>query len=94
MKLAIIGTRVIGATSAPEALRALPVAADCKEARRPGMRLVDESGLDAYGAGVPADSWCRQPMTPVYRTELTVKALAPALAAAATTSPHATAAGR
>jgi hypothetical protein len=58
------------------------------------MRLVDESGLDAYDAGVPVGSWCRQPMTPVYCTELTWKDLAPAFAAAAGTRPRATATGR
>ncbi|GGM23566.1 hypothetical protein GCM10010129_79990 [Streptomyces fumigatiscleroticus] len=94
MKLAIIETGVIWTTPAPEPHRALPVAADCEEARRPGMRLVDEIGLDADGADVPADSWCRPPMTPVYCTELTVKDLAPALSAAAGTRSHATATGR
>ncbi|MEV0601915.1 hypothetical protein AB0I82_21775 [Streptomyces sp. NPDC050315] len=46
------------------------------------MRLVDDSGLDAYDTGVPADSWRRQPMTPAYCTEPILKDLAPALAAA------------
>ncbi|MEU9352398.1 hypothetical protein AB0D65_15590 [Streptomyces griseoloalbus] len=58
------------------------------------MRLVDESGLDAYDAGVPAGSWRRQPMTPAYCTELTWKDLAPTLAAPDGTRPRATATGR
>jgi predicted dinucleotide-binding enzyme len=61
---------------------ALPVAADSDEARHVGMRLVDESGFDAYDAGVLADSWRQQPMTPAYCTELSLDDLEPALAAA------------
>lgn len=61
---------------------ALPVAADSDEARRVGMRLVDESGFDTYDAGVLADSWRQQPMTPAYCTELTLEELGAALAAA------------
>lgn len=61
---------------------ALPVAADSDEARRVGMRLVDESGFDPYDAGVLADSWRQQPMTPAYCTELSLRDLEPALAAA------------
>ncbi|MFD3530564.1 NADPH-dependent F420 reductase [Streptomyces sp. NPDC058664] len=61
---------------------ALPVAADSDEARRIGMRLVDESGFDPYDAGVLADSWRQQPMTPAYCTELSLADLEPALAAA------------
>jgi hypothetical protein len=58
------------------------------------MRLVDESGLDAFGAGVPAGSRSRQPVTPVCRAELAVKDLAQALAATAATRPRATGTGR
>ncbi|MET7295699.1 NADPH-dependent F420 reductase [Streptomyces griseoloalbus] len=61
---------------------ALPVAADSDEARHVGMRLVDESGFDPFDAGVLADSWRQQPMTPAYCTELTRDDLGPALAAA------------
>ncbi|MGW7265949.1 NADPH-dependent F420 reductase [Streptomyces sp. NPDC054842] len=61
---------------------AIPVAADSDEARQVGMRLVDESGFDPYDAGVLADSWRQQPMTPAYCTELTLDDLGPALAAA------------
>jgi predicted dinucleotide-binding enzyme len=87
----IIGTGVIGTTPAPEQHRALPVAADCEETRRPGMRLVDESGLAAYDVGVPAGSWR---MTPAHCSKPALKDLAPALAAAAGTRPRATATGR
>lgn len=61
---------------------ALPVAADSDEARRIGMRLVDESGFDPLDAGVLADSWRQQPMTPAYCTELVLEELGPALSAA------------
>ncbi|MFD5317649.1 NADPH-dependent F420 reductase [Streptomyces sp. NPDC127098] len=40
---------------------ALPVAADSIQARRVGMRLVDESGFDPFDAGALADSWRQQP---------------------------------
>lgn len=61
---------------------ALPVAADSDEARHLAMRLVDESGFDPYDAGMLADSWRQQPMTPAYCTELSLKDLESALAAA------------
>ncbi|WSQ06646.1 NAD(P)-binding domain-containing protein [Streptomyces sp. NBC_01231] len=61
---------------------ALPVAADSDEARRVGMRLVDESGFAPFDAGVLADSWRQQPMTPAYCTELGLDDLRPALEAA------------
>lgn len=61
---------------------ALPVAADSDAARRVGMGLVDESGFDPCDAGVLADSWRQQPMTPAYCTELTLPELEQALAAA------------
>jgi predicted dinucleotide-binding enzyme len=61
---------------------ALPVAADSDEERRVAMRLVDESGFDPFDAGVLADSWRQQPMTPAYCTELGLEDLGPALAAA------------
>lgn len=61
---------------------ALPVAADSDEARRVGMRLVDESGFDPYDAGVLAGSWRQQPMTPAYCTELSLRDLEAAHAAA------------
>jgi len=61
---------------------ALPVAADSDEARHVGMRLVDESGFDPFDAGVLADSWRQQPMTPAYCTELDLEDLGPALEAA------------
>jgi predicted dinucleotide-binding enzyme len=61
---------------------ALPVAADSDEARHVAMRLVDQSGFDPYDAGVLADSWRQQPMTPAYCTELSLGDLGPALATA------------
>ncbi|GAB2958943.1 NAD(P)-binding domain-containing protein [Streptomyces pseudoechinosporeus] len=61
---------------------AIPVAADSDEARRVAMRLVDDTGFDPFDAGAPADSWRQQPGMPAYCTELTLKELEPALAAA------------
>ncbi|MEU1275455.1 NAD(P)-binding domain-containing protein [Streptomyces sp. NPDC005799] len=61
---------------------AIPVAGDSDEARRVAMRLVDDTGFDAYDAGVLADSWRQQPMGPAYCTELTLDELPAALAAA------------
>jgi predicted dinucleotide-binding enzyme len=61
---------------------ALPVAADGDEARRIGMRLVEETGFDAFDAGTLAESWRHQPGTPPYCTDLTRGELAAALAAA------------
>jgi hypothetical protein len=61
---------------------ALPVAGDFDEARRVAMRLVDESGFDPLDAGVLADSWRQQPMTPAHCTELSLNDLGPALRAA------------
>jgi predicted dinucleotide-binding enzyme len=61
---------------------ALPVAAESDRERRVGMRLVDESGFDPFDAGVLADSWRQQPMTPAYCTELGLEDLRAALQAA------------
>ncbi|MFD5268077.1 hypothetical protein [Streptomyces sp. NPDC058335] len=64
---------------------AIPVAADSDEARRVAMRLVDDTcfaPFDPFDAGVLADSWRRQPGTPAYCTELALKELESALAAA------------
>ncbi|MFF0401500.1 NADPH-dependent F420 reductase [Streptomyces sp. NPDC005248] len=61
---------------------AIPVAADSDEARRVAMRLVDDTGFDPFDAGVLADSWRQQPGTPAYCTELNLKELEAALAAA------------
>ena len=61
---------------------ALPVAADKDEARRVGMRLVEETGFDAFDAGTLAGSWRHQPGTPPYCTDLTREELPAALAAA------------
>src|SRR3954465_10252063 len=61
---------------------AIPVAGDSDEAKRVGMKLMDESGFDAYDAGTLAESWRIQPGQPAYCTELTVEEMGPALAAA------------
>ena len=61
---------------------AIPVAGDSEEAKRVGMKLLDESGFDPFDAGSLADSWRIQPGQPAYCTELTVEEMGPALAAA------------
>ena len=61
---------------------AIPVAGDAAEARATVMQLVDDSGFDAYDAGPLAESWRQQPGTPAYCTELGLKDLGQALAAA------------
>jgi 8-hydroxy-5-deazaflavin:NADPH oxidoreductase len=61
---------------------AIPVAADSDEAKRVGMKLVDETGFDPFDAGSLADSWRIQPGQPAYCTELKVEEMGPALAAA------------
>lgn len=61
---------------------ALPVAADDDRARRMGMALVEETGFDAFDAGVLAESWRQQPGTPCYCTNLTSEELPAALATA------------
>jgi predicted dinucleotide-binding enzyme len=80
---ALAGTQQTKGTPAGTPGRiAIPVAADSDEARRVAMRLVDDTGFDPFDAGVLADSWRQQPGTPAYCTELTLKDLGPALAAA------------
>jgi 8-hydroxy-5-deazaflavin:NADPH oxidoreductase len=61
---------------------AIPVAADSDEAKRVGMKLVDESGFDPFDAGSLADSWRQQPGQPAYCTGLGIEEMGPALAAA------------
>lgn len=61
---------------------AIPVAGDSAEARATVMQLVDDTGFDAYDAGSLAESWRQQPGTPAYCTELGLRDLGQALAAA------------
>jgi predicted dinucleotide-binding enzyme len=61
---------------------ALPIVADSDTQRAVGMRLVEETGFDAFDAGVIADSWRQQPGTPVYTNDLTAGELPTALARA------------
>lgn len=59
---------------------AIPVAADSREARQIGMRLVEDTGFDAFDAGAIAESWRIQPGAPAYCTELTLADMPKALA--------------
>jgi len=61
---------------------ALPIAADDDTQRAIGMRLVEETGFDAFDAGVIADSWRQQPGSPVYTNDLAADELPAALARA------------
>ncbi|XKK39001.1 NAD(P)-binding domain-containing protein [Nocardiopsis sp. ARC36] len=61
---------------------AIPVAADDETQRATAMALVEETGFDAFDAGVLADSWRQQPGTPAYTTDLTIDQLPAALAKA------------
>ncbi|MFC9663985.1 NADPH-dependent F420 reductase [Nocardia sp. NPDC127606] len=61
---------------------AIPVAGDSAEARATVMRLVADTGFDAYDAGLLTESWRQQPGTPAYCTELGMQDLGRALAAA------------
>jgi predicted dinucleotide-binding enzyme len=61
---------------------AIPVAGDDTDGRDIAMRLVEESGFDAFDAGSLADSWRQQPASPVYCTDLTREEMPAALAAA------------
>jgi predicted dinucleotide-binding enzyme len=61
---------------------ALPVAADRETDRQVGMKLVEDTGFDAFDAGTLAESWRMQPGSPVYCTDLTLEELPAALASA------------
>ncbi|KQP91992.1 NAD(P)-binding domain-containing protein [Methylobacterium sp. Leaf117] len=71
-----------GAPSGTPGRIAIPVAADREEDRRVGMRLVEETGFDAFDAGSLAESWRQQPGAPGYCTDLTREEMPGALAAA------------
>jgi predicted dinucleotide-binding enzyme len=61
---------------------ALPVAADRDTDRQVGMKLVEDTGFDAFDAGTLAESWRQQPGAPCYCTDLTAAEMAAALRAA------------
>lgn len=61
---------------------AIPIAADRKVDRDVAMRLVEETGFDAFDAGALADSWRQQPGSPAYCTNLKKEEMAQALAKA------------
>lgn len=51
---------------------AIPIAADRVIDRDITVRLVDETGFDAFDTGSLADSWRQQPAAPTYCTDLTL----------------------
>jgi predicted dinucleotide-binding enzyme len=61
---------------------AIPVAADREADRRIAMHLVEQTGFDAFDAGVLAESWRQQPGAPVYCTDRTLAEMPHWLAAA------------
>ena len=61
---------------------AIPVAADRDHDREVAMALVNDTGLDAFDAGLLADSWRQQPGAPVYCTDCLYGEIAAALDAA------------
>jgi 8-hydroxy-5-deazaflavin:NADPH oxidoreductase len=61
---------------------ALSIAADREADRKVALKLVEDTGFDAYDAGALAESWRQQPGAPCYCTDLTLEQLPAALAAA------------
>src|SRR5918993_5762742 len=61
---------------------AIPIAADREVDRNITMALVEDTGFDAFDAGALNDSWRQQPGAPAYGTDLTLKEIPAALAAA------------
>jgi 8-hydroxy-5-deazaflavin:NADPH oxidoreductase len=61
---------------------AIPIAADREIDRKVTMALVEDTGFDAYDAGSLEASWRQQPGAPGYCTDLTLKQLPAAIAAA------------
>jgi predicted dinucleotide-binding enzyme len=51
---------------------AIPIAADRDSDRTITMKLVEETGFDAFDTGSLADSWRQQPGAPIYCTDLTI----------------------
>ena len=58
---------------------AIPVAADRDQDREFAIRLVNDTGFDAFDAGSLADSWRQQPGAPAYCTDLTYAEMRTAL---------------
>lgn len=61
---------------------AIPVAADRPADRAVALRLVEQTGFDAFDAGGLAESWRQQPGAPVYCTDRTLSEMPDWLAAA------------
>lgn len=61
---------------------ALSIAADRESDRNVGMKLVEDTGFDAFDAGSLSDSWRQQPGAPAYCTDLKREELPAALASA------------
>ncbi|MDX4973885.1 NAD(P)-binding domain-containing protein [Sphingobacterium siyangense] len=62
-------------SGAPQRI-AIPISADRDIDRQVAIKLIDETGFDAFDAGALSDSWRQQPGSPVYCTDLTQKEIA------------------
>jgi 8-hydroxy-5-deazaflavin:NADPH oxidoreductase len=51
---------------------AIPIAADRDVDRKLTIKLIDETGFEAFDTGSLADSWRQQPGAPAYCTDLTI----------------------
>ncbi|MBT0718602.1 NAD(P)-binding domain-containing protein [Rosenbergiella epipactidis] len=58
----------------------IPVAGNIEEHKKVVMRLVSETGVDAFDAGTLEESWRQQPGAPCYCTDLTYAEMKSALA--------------
>ncbi|GEO06335.1 3-hydroxyisobutyrate dehydrogenase [Adhaeribacter aerolatus] len=61
---------------------AIPIAADRELDRKVTRTLVEDTGFDAFDAGALQESWRQQPGAPGYCTDLSLKELPAAIAAA------------
>lgn len=64
-----------GKPSGTENRIAIPIAADRDIDREITIKLVEETGFDAFDTGSLADSWRQQPGSPAYCTDLTLEEL-------------------
>lgn len=59
----------------------IPVAGNIEEHKKMVMRLVSDTGFDAFDAGTVEESWRQQPGAPCYCTDLTYDEMKSAIAA-------------
>ncbi|QHL86922.1 NAD(P)-binding domain-containing protein [Nibribacter ruber] len=71
-----------GKATGEEGRIAISIAGDNEEHKKVAAGLVDQTGFDAVGGGILAESWRQEPGTPAYCTELNAGELKEALARA------------